>query len=182
VEARATPLLGLQLLMPRVFADPRGCFLETWRAERYEAFGIRGPFVQDGLSRSIRGTVRGLHYQVGAPQGKLVWVTRGAAFDVAVDLRDSSPTFGEWYGTTLSEEERNQLWIPPGFAHGFMALSEVVDVAYKFTVAYTPDDQRVVRWSDPAIGIAWPTPRGVTPLLSPKDAAAPLLADAERLP
>ena len=183
VEVIARPLPGLLLLGLGAFADRRGFFIETWRATRYEELGIPGPFVQDNLSRSLRGTLRGLHYQLHAPQGTLVHVTRGAAFDVAVDLRGSSPTFGRWFGAELSDENHHQMWIPEGFAHGFLALTEVVDLAYKVTAPYRPDDERVVLWSDPAIGIAWPVASGVTgPTLSPRDAAAAPLALAELFP
>jgi len=177
MNIHSTPLPGVMLVAPRVFQDQRGFFLETWQAARYRDAGIAAAFVQDNLSRSVRGTVRGLHYQVGAPQGKLVSVVRGAAFDVAVDLRKSAPTFGRWYGTVLSDENHAQLWIPEGFAHGFLALSDVCDFAYKVTAPYSPADERSLRWDDPAVGIEWPA---VEPkIVSPKDAAAPSLADAE---
>ncbi len=180
MKVETTSLGGLLVVVPRRFNDARGEFLETWQAERYAAAGMASTFAQDNLSRSVRGTVRGLHYQVGAPQAKLVFVVRGAAFDVAVDLRRSSPTFGRWFGTVLSDENRAQLWIPAGFAHGFLALSDPCDFAYKVTAPYSPGDERCLRWDDPAVGIEWPAlePR----ILSPKDAAAPLLADAEVFP
>jgi dTDP-4-dehydrorhamnose 3,5-epimerase len=181
VEIIAAPLPGLLVLAPRVFADARGYFLESYRATVYAELGITGPFVQDNLSRSVRGALRGLHYQIETPQGKLVQVARGAAFDVAVDLRASSPAFGRWYGTTLSDENHHQLWIPEGFAHGFYALSDVVDVAYKVTGLYVPDHERTLLWSDPDVGIGWPAREG-PPLLSAKDAGAPPLARAERFP
>ena len=177
MEVLATPLPGLILLAPRVFVDRRGFLLESWHAARYAELGIAGPFVQDNLSRSVRRTVRGLHYQVGAPQGKLVQVVRGAAFDVAVDLRASSPSFGRWFGAVLSDENHHQLWIPAGFAHGFLVLSEAADVGYKITAPYVAADERAVLWNDPAIGIAWPLDG--EPILSAKDLAAPPLARAE---
>lgn len=180
MDVVATPLAGLLLLVPRVFSDARGSFVETWQARRYEELGIWGPFVQDNLSRSVRGTVRGLHYQLSTPQGKLVQVAHGSAFDVAVDVRRSSATFGRWYGTVLSDENRHQLWIPPGFAHGFLALSDTVDFTYKVTASYVAGDERSVLWNDPAIGIQWPL--NEAPILSPKDAAAAPLARAEVFP
>jgi len=177
MNIHSTSLPGVMLVAPRVFEDERGYFLETWRAERYREAGLPASFVQDNLSRSVRGTVRGLHYQVGTPQGKLVSVVRGAAFDVAVDLRRSAPSFGRWFGTVLSDENHAQLWIPEGFAHGFLALSEVCDFAYKVTAPYAPAAERCLRWDDPTVGIEWPA---VEPkIVSPKDAAAPSLADAE---
>jgi dTDP-4-dehydrorhamnose 3,5-epimerase len=177
VKIETTSLPGVLILTPRCFADARGYFLETFQAPRYADAGIGAPFVQDNLSRSVCGTLRGLHYQVGAAQGKLVFVVRGAAFDVAVDLRRSSPTFGRWFGTVLSDENHAQLWIPEGFAHGFLALSDVCDFAYKVTAPYAPADERTLRWNDPSVGIDWPLSGPL--LLAPRDAAAPALADAE---
>jgi dTDP-4-dehydrorhamnose 3,5-epimerase len=179
MQVDATPLPGVLRITPRVFEDARGFFLETFHAEKYGAHGITGPFVQDNWSRSVKHTLRGLHFQHPQGQGKLVSVTRGAVWDVAVDVRRGSPTFGKYYGTELTEANRVQLWIPPGFAHGFCVLSEVADFVYKCTALYSPTAELSVRWNDPAIGIAWPTK---TPLLSPKDLAAPLLAEAPRLP
>jgi dTDP-4-dehydrorhamnose 3,5-epimerase len=179
VNVETTSLPGLLVLTPRCFADARGYFLETFRASRYADAGIAATFAQDNLSRSVRGTVRGLHYQVAVPQGKLVSVVRGAAFDVAVDLRRASPTFGRWFGTVLSDENHAQLWIPEGFAHGFLTLSEVCDFAYKVTAPYAPGDERCLRWNDATVAIDWPLPVDVPPLLSPKDAAAPSLAEAD---
>lgn len=162
-----TPLEGVLVLEPRVFRDDRGHFLETFNEERFASFGLPTHFRQDNHSRSRRGAIRGLHYQLRRPQGKLITVIRGAIFDVAVDIRVGSPTFGRWFGVKISDEEPRQLWIPPGFAHGFCALSDVVDVVYKCTDVYVPDDEGGVLWSDPAIGIDWPVR---DPLLSPKDA------------
>jgi dTDP-4-dehydrorhamnose 3,5-epimerase len=179
MEVQATTLPGVLFVTPRAHADRRGHFLESWHAARYAEHGI-GPFMQDNLSRSVRGTVRGLHYQLRTPQGKLVTVVRGAAFDVAVDLRASAPTFGRWYGTILSDRNHGQLWIPPGFAHGFLALTAEVDVAYKITAPRAADDERAVLWNDPAIGIVWP--QAGAPILSAKDLAAPPLARAEVFP
>lgn len=175
-----TTLPGVMIVEPRVFTDERGFFMETWHAERFGAAGIRHSFVQDNHSRSLRGTLRGLHYQVGQPQGKLVRVVAGEVFDVAVDLRRSSPSFGCWAGVVLSASNRRQLWVPPGFAHGFLAVSDSADVVYKCTELYAPHAERVLRWDDPAIGVEWPMPAGVRPLLSPKDAAGASFGDAEK--
>ena len=172
-----TTLPGLVLLELAVFDDARGRFMETYQRERYRAIGITGDFVQDNFSSSAKGSLRGLHYQLRQPQGKLVHVTRGEVFDVCVDIRVGSPTFGQWFGTILSEDNHRQLWVPPGFAHGFLALSERADVAYKCTTFYAPGDERAVRWTDPQLAIAWPTRD--SPTLSKKDAEAVLLRDAE---
>jgi dTDP-4-dehydrorhamnose 3,5-epimerase len=174
-----TALPGVLLLEPKVFGDHRGFFLETFHAARYAEVGIRAVFVQDNWSRSVRGTLRGLHFQEPYAQGKLVQVVHGAVFDVAVDVRRGSPTFGRWVGYELSEENKLQLWVPPGFAHGFVVTSDVCDFVYKCTEIYRPDAERVVAWNDPAIAIAWPVSE---PLLSARDAAAPRLADAPLLP
>lgn len=172
-----TDLPGCLILEPKVFRDARGFFLESWNAGACrEALGEM-EFVQDNHSRSHRGVLRGLHYQIAQPQGKLVRVVRGAAFDVAVDLRRSSAAFGRWTGVELSEDNFRQFWIPPGFAHGFLALSETVDFLYKTTDYYAPAHERCVVWNDPDIGIAWPS--GVAPVLSAKDAAGLPLRQAE---
>jgi len=176
-----TPLPGVTLIEPRVFGDARGFFLESWNAKGFADAGLDLAFVQDNHSRSARGVLRGLHYQLTNPQGKLVRVTHGAVFDVAVDIRRSSPHFGRWVGYELSAENHRMLWIPPGFAHGFLVLSETADFLYKCTSLYDPPSDRGIRWNDPAIGIAWPG-LAAEPLLSAKDAAAPLLADAEVFP
>ncbi len=149
--------------------------METWHAARFRAAGIEGPFVQDNQSRSARGVLRGLHYQEPNPQGKLVRCSRGALFDVAVDIRVGSPNFGRWYGEELSEENNRMLWIPAGFAHGFCALSEIADLSYKCTAFYDASADRAIAWNDPEIGIEWPI---TTPTLSAKDTAAPRLKDA----
>jgi dTDP-4-dehydrorhamnose 3,5-epimerase len=167
---------------PRVFGDARGFFLEAWHAEKFRAQGVDATFVQHNQSRSSLGTLRGLHYQVCRPQGKLVRVVRGEIYDVAVDLRRSSPTFGRWVGERLSETNHRQLWIPPGFAHGFVALSAEADVVYLCTEVWVPEYDRCVRWDDPELGVAWPLPPGAPPLLSDKDAGAPWLRDAEVYP
>lgn len=175
-----TPLAipGLLLIEPDVFADARGVFFESYNHRRFEeATGIRAAFVQDNQSTSGRHVLRGLHYQVGRPQGKLVRALAGEIFDVAVDLRRSSPTFGRWSGTVLSDQNRRQVWIPEGFAHGFLALSDSAEILYKVTDYYAPEDEHTIRWDDPALAISWPLT--ATPILSAKDAAGQLLADAQ---
>ena len=174
-----TSLPGVLIVEPKVWGDDRGFFMEVYHAARFAAGGISDPFVQDNHSRSSRAVLRGLHYQEPNPQGKLVRAVGGTIFDVAVDIRRGSPTFGKWVGVELSADNKLQLWVPPGFAHGFCVTSETADVVYKCTALYEPSSDRGVRWNDPAIGIAWPP---LEPLLSPKDAAAPLLADAPILP
>lgn len=175
-----TPLEGLLLLEPRVFGDDRGYFFESFNARKFaELTGVTLPFVQDNHSRSAKGVLRGLHYQIQQAQGKLVRVTEGSVFDVAVDLRKSSPTFGQWFGTELSAENKRQLWIPPGFAHGFVVTSDVAAFLYKTTDYWAPEHERAVLWNDPAIGIDWPLDPSFPPQLSGKDLAAVLLADAE---
>jgi dTDP-4-dehydrorhamnose 3,5-epimerase len=176
-----TALPGVKLIEPRVFGDARGFFLESWNAKSFADAGLDLAFVQDNHSRSARGVLRGLHYQLTNPQGKLVRVTQGAVFDVAVDIRRSSPHFGQWVGYELSAENHRMLWVPPGFAHGFLVLSETADFLYKCTSLYDPPSDRGIRWNDPAIGIVWPG-LDADPLLSGKDAVAPLLADAEVFP
>jgi len=178
MEIIETALPGVVLIAPKVFGDPRGFFLESWNARAFLAAGLDLAFVQDNHSRSARGVLRGLHYQLRAPQGKLVRVTRGAVFDVAIDIRRSSRHFGRWVGYELSAENHRMLWVPPGFAHGFVTLSESADFMYKCTEFYDPGAERSLAWNDSAIGIDWPD-CGVVPRLSAKDAAAPLLADAE---
>jgi dTDP-4-dehydrorhamnose 3,5-epimerase len=177
-----TAIPDVLLVQPVVHADQRGFFVETWHEVRYAAAGIKGPFVQDNHSRSVRHTLRGLHYQVHQPQGKLVRTALGSVFDVAVDLRRSSPTCGRWVGTVLSDENHHQLWIPSGFAHGFYVLSPQADVVYKCTALYSAEFERTLRWDDPALGIAWPLMDGTPPLVSAKDAIAPSLRDAEGYP
>ena len=163
---------------PVVHGDDRGFFLESWHAARYGAAGIALPFVQDNHSRSVRGTLRGLHYQLEQPQGKLVRVTAGEVFDVAVDLRRSSPTFGQWVSAVLSDANRRQLWVPPGFAHGFYVLSPSADLLYKCTEYYAPEHDRTLHWDDADVGIRWPLVEGRSPLLSAKDAAGSCFRDA----
>jgi dTDP-4-dehydrorhamnose 3,5-epimerase len=177
-----TPLSGVIRIQPKAYGDDRGYFSETWQEKKFAAAGIEARFVQDNHSHSIRHTLRGLHYQIEQPQGKLVRVVQGAAFDVAVDMRQNSPTFGQWVGFELSAENQQMLWVPPGFAHGYLALSERVDFLYKCTDFYAPAHERAVRWDDPEVAVRWPLPAGTAPLLSPKDAIAPPFKDAERFP
>ncbi len=174
MNVRATPLDGVLLIAPKVFGDARGFFLETFQARRYAEAGIPAPFVQDNHSRSARGVLRGLHYQIERPQGKLVMVTKGAVFDVAVDIRKDSPTFGQWFGSELNDENHHQLYVPPGFAHGFCVLSEQADFLYKCTETYAPELERSIIWNDPDIAVAWPLE---APSLSARDAQAPRLKD-----
>lgn len=174
-----TGLPGVLVLTPRVYRDERGFFMETWNQTFINsALGSPPTFVQDNHSRSVRHVLRGLHYQLEPfSQGKLVRVVRGAAFDVAVDLRRSSETFGSWYGIELSGENHRQLWIPAGFAHGFLTLEDETDLIYKTTSHFAPAQDRSVRWNDPQIGIHWPITRN--PIMSQKDSVAPFLKDAE---
>ena len=177
-----TSLPDVVIVESPVHADGRGFFTEVFHAEKFAALGLPTTFVQDNHSRSLRHVLRGLHYQLGEPQGKLVRAVRGHIFDVAVDLRRTSPTFGQWTGVELRGGDGRQLWIPEGFAHGFLVLSEDADVSYKCTAPYRPASDRSVRWDDPAIGIAWPLPAGGAPRLAAKDAAAPTLDAAELFP
>jgi dTDP-4-dehydrorhamnose 3,5-epimerase len=179
VEFVATRLPEVVLIKPLVFADERGAFNETWHEQRFASAGIGAHFVQDNHSHSRRSVLRGLHFQILQPQGKLVRVAHGAVFDVAVDLRRSSPRFGQWVGVELNAVNRHMLWVPAGFAHGYLTLSDTADFVYKCTDYYAPQHERAVRWDDPRIGVAWPLAAGAAPVLSPKDAVAPLLAAAE---
>ena len=165
----ATPLQDVYLLEPTVFGDQRGFFMETWNRETFRTAGFDLDFVQDNHSRSARGILRGLHFQMEHTQGKLVRVTSGEVFDVAVDLRQSSPTLGKWYGVTLSTDNRRMLWVPPGFAHGFYVTSDYADFIYKCTDVYHPASEKSLAWDDPTVGIEWPVPPGETPQLSAKD-------------
>lgn len=183
MNAIPTGIPGVVILEPKVFGDDRGFFFESFNLEVFNrTLGLDVAFVQDNHSRSAQGVLRGLHYQIGQPQGKLVRVVRGAVFDVAVDVRRSSPTFGRWVGFDLSEENHRQLWIPPGFAHGFYVLSGSADFLYKTTDYYAPALERGIAWNDPEIGIAWPTRGQGRPLVSVKDGKAPRLADAQVFP
>jgi dTDP-4-dehydrorhamnose 3,5-epimerase len=167
------------LLEPKIWSDDRGFFLETYHSERFREAGIGAEFVQDNQSRSQRGVLRGLHYQEPNAQGKLIRCSRGAMFDVAVDIRVGSPQFGKWFGVELNDENQQILWVPAGFAHGFCALTDDCDVTYKCTAFYDPGTERAIVWNDPDIGIDWPISQ---PRLSTKDAMAPRLKDAQVLP
>jgi len=167
-----TAIAGVLIIEPKVFEDARGFFLESFHATRYAEAGIAGPFVQDNHSNSAKGVLRGLHFQKQYPQGKLVYVTSGIVFDVAVDIRPDSPTYGKWVGATLSADDHKQFYLPPGCAHGFCVLSDRADFHYKCTDYYHPEDEGSIRWDDPDIGIQWP---GAEPILSTKDANAPFL-------
>jgi dTDP-4-dehydrorhamnose 3,5-epimerase len=181
MKVRPTALPEVLLIEPRLFGDERGHFLETYHAQRYSGSSISATFVQDNLSHSHRGVVRGLHYQWGRPQGKLIMVVQGEIFDVAVDIRQGSPTFGRWVGVTLSARDYQQLYIPEGFAHGFCATSDSATVCYKCTDFYVPQDDRGIRWDDPTLAISWPITEAI---LSDKDRSLPSLAEipAECLP
>lgn len=171
MKFETTPLKDVLLIQPRVFGDERGFFLESWNERAFAELGLEVGFVQDNHSRSKRGILRGLHYQTECVQGKLVRVASGAVFDVVVDLRRSSPSFGQWFGVELSSRRHNMLWMPPGFAHGFYVLSETADFLYKTTDYYHPASEISLRWDDPALAIDWPLRPGETPLLSEKDRA-----------
>ena len=185
MQTIATPLGGVLIIEPKVFGDARGFFFESFNARRFEDLtGVRTNFVQDNHSRSAKGILRGLHYQIRQPQGKLVRMIAGEVFDVAVDLRKSSPTFGKWYGHRLSAENKLQLWIPAGFAHGFVVLSESADFLYKTTDYWAPEYERCIAWNDPDLAIDWPLDvlGGMTPLISGKDAQGVAFRDAEVFP
>lgn len=174
----ATAIPEVLILEPRVFGDARGFFFESYNAAQFtRETGLTVDFVQDNHSKSVKGVLRGLHYQIDQPQGKLVRVVSGEVFDVAVDIRKSSPTFGKWVGVHLSGENFRQLWVPPGFAHGFVVLSETAEFLYKTTDYYAPAHERCIAWNDPSLAIAWPI--DFAPALSAKDAAGVLLAQAE---
>ena len=174
-----TALPDVLMIEPKVFGDARGFFLESWNQEKFAAAGLNLNFVQDNHSRSGQGILRGLHYQLNRPQGKLVRVTQGEVFDVAVDMRKSSPTFGQSVGVSLSSDNHRMLWVPPGFAHGFIVISESADFLYKCTDFYLPEHERCVLWNDTDLAIDWPLPQGFQPLLSSKDAAGQAFKDAE---
>lgn len=176
-----TSIPDVLIIEPKVFGDERGFFYESFNAAAFEAAtGLKRQFVQDNHSKSQRGVLRGLHYQIQQPQGKLVRVVAGEVFDVAVDLRKSSPSFGRWFGTHLSAQNQRQLWIPEGFAHGFVVLSESAEFLYKTTDYYAPEHERSLLWNDPELGIQWPF--NEAPQLSAKDQAGKLLRDAELFP
>ena len=183
MQTIATPLQGVHVLDPKVFGDERGFFFESFNGRRFEELtGVHGGFVQDNHSRSSRGVLRGLHYQIRQPQGKLVRVVAGEVFDVALDIRKSSPTFGQWYGHRLSAENKLQLWIPVGFAHGFVVLSDTADFLYKTTDYWAPEHERCIAWNDPDLAIDWPFEAGVIPKVSAKDAQGVAFCDAEVFP
>lgn len=174
-----TEIPDVLIVKPDVFGDHRGFFMETWHARKFAEAGISANFVQDNHSRSSQGTLRGLHYQVNHPQGKLVRVLSGKVYDVAVDLRRSSPTFGQWIGRILSDENNEMLWVPQGFAHGFYVLSESADFFYKCTDFYVPECERTLRWDDPDLNIKWPLIDGKQPVLSSKDTNGSSFKSAE---
>ncbi len=179
MKFKPTSIPDVQLLESKVFGDERGFFIETYRAERFAEAGIPNIFVQDNHSGSRQGTLRGLHYQIRRTQGKLLRVVVGEIFDVAVDIRRSSPTFRQWVGETLSADNKHQLWVPPGFAHGFYVLSEWAELVYKATDIYAPEWERTIMWNDPEIGIEWPIIPGTEPLLSEKDTKGTPVSDAD---
>ncbi|MEN9433244.1 MAG: glucose-phosphate thymidylyltransferase RfbA [Pseudomonadota bacterium] len=174
-----TPLQDAVIIEPKVFGDARGFFLETWNQQAFANAGLNLNFVQDNHSRSAQGILRGLHYQTQQTQGKLVRVTAGKVFDVAVDLRQSSPSFGQWFGVELSEDNHRMFWVPAGFAHGFYVMSESADFIYKCTDFYAPQAEHSIRWDDPTLNIQWPIPTGESPKLSAKDANGVWFKEAE---
>jgi dTDP-4-dehydrorhamnose 3,5-epimerase len=175
-----TPISDVVLIEPQVFGDARGFFMETWQEEKFKAAGIHAAYVQDNHSRSSQWILRGLHFQVGHPQGKLVRVTTGSVYDVVVDLRRGSPSFGASWGMELSDQNRRMLWIPPGLAHGILVTSESADFLYKCTDFYRPELERTLAWNDATLNIRWPLPPGVAPKLSAKDARGTSFADIEK--
>lgn len=177
-QVTSTPIEGVCVLEPKVFGDARGFFFESFNVRDFEAaLGVNTPFVQDNHSKSSHGVLRGLHYQVQHPQGKLVRVTHGRVFDVAVDIRENSPTFGQWFGCELSADNHKQMWIAPGLAHGFLVLSESAEFLYKTTDYWYPEHERSLKWNDPSVGVAWPLHElRNAPLLAAKDEQAPGLA------
>ena len=179
MKIESTTIPDVLVIMPDLFEDERGFFMETYQAQHFKALGITSKFVQDNHSGSVRGVLRGLHYQIQQPQGKIVRVVQGDVFDVAVDLRRSSRTFKNWVGVVLSAENKKQLWIPPGFAHGFYVLSDWADLLYKVTEYYAPEWDGTIRWDDPELGIKWPLMEGDPPKVSEKDAKGVSFSDAE---
>ena len=182
MEFEPTDIPDVVLIRPKIFGDARGYFLESWEERKFAAAGIDARFVQDNHSHSARDTLRGLHYQIQQAQGKLVRVVTGTVYDVAVDIRRTSPTFGKWVGVTLSAENHEMLWVPAGFAHGFLVLSEYADFLYRCTDFWAPAYERAIAWNDPELGVRWPLPPGAQPLLSAKDEAAVAFARAEYYP
>lgn len=179
MKISATKIPDVLVIEPRVLGDHRGYFFESWRADRFADVGVDATFVQDNQSSSGQGVLRGLHYQIKQPQGKLVRVISGSVFDVAVDLRKSSPTFGHWVGVALSAENNKLIWVPPGFAHGFYVLSEQAEFVYKCTDYYAPQHERAIRFDDPDIGIDWPLIPGTEPIMSEKDLGGLAFKDAD---
>ena len=177
-----TPIEGVVLIEPQVFGDDRGFFMETWQAEKFGAAGIDAKFVQDNHSRSTQWTLRGMHLQVEHTQGKLVRVTAGTVFDVVVDLRRSSPSFGQWWGVELSERNHSMVWVPPGLAHGMLVTSASADFLYKCTDIYSPSHERTLAWDDKTVNIQWPVPRDIQPKLSAKDTQGKSFAEIEKFP
>src|ERR1700732_1201117 len=177
-----TPIADVVLVEPQVFGDARGFFMETWQEEKFKAAGIDAAYVQDNHSRSSQWTLRGLHLQVQHTQGKLVRVSLGSVFDVVVDLRRTSPSFGAWWGVELSAENHRMLWVPRGLAHGILVTSESADFLYKCTDLYSPSHERTLAWDDPTVGIEWPLPAGVQPKLSAKDLSGKSFSEIERFP
>jgi len=177
-----TPIRDVILVEPQVFGDARGFFLETWQKEKFAAAGIDATFVQDNHSRSTQWTLRGLHFQSQRTQGKLVRVTAGSVFDVVVDLRRSSPSFGKWWGVELSADNHRMLWVPPGLAHGILVTSESADFLYKCTDLYSPAHERTLAWNDPTVAISWPLPAAIEPILSTKDGQGTAFAAIEKFP
>lgn len=182
MEFLPTAIPDVVLIKPDVFGDSRGFFMETWEARKFAAVGLTSKFVQDNHSLSLKNTLRGLHYQIRQPQGKLVRVVAGAVFDVAVDLRKSAPSFGKWVGVTLTADNKHQVWIPPGFAHGFLVLSDSAEFVYKCTDYYAPEHQRTLVWNDPDVDVKWPLSADQEPRLSDKDKAGNFLRNAEIFP
>jgi dTDP-4-dehydrorhamnose 3,5-epimerase len=178
MQVMPTAIPDVKVIEPKVFGDERGFFMESWNARAFADAGINAAFVQDNHSRSAKGVLRGLHYQIGAVQAKLVRIVAGSVFDVAVDLRRSSPTFGQWVGATLSADNKRMMWVPEGFAHGFLSLEDGTELLYKCTDFYSPDAEHCLAWDDPTVGIDWPLD-GLVPLVSTKDAVGKAFADAE---
>lgn len=182
MKIRPTKLPDVLIIEPEVFGDQRGFFMETWNQKKFRDAGLNIDFVQDNHSSSVKNTLRGLHYQLTQTQGKLVRVTAGEVFDVAVDLRKSSPTFGQWAGEILSAENRRLFWVPPGFAHGFLVLSETAEFQYKCTDFYNPASEKCIIWNDSHLQIDWPLKAGAQPMLSAKDRLGCAFSDAEVFP
>jgi dTDP-4-dehydrorhamnose 3,5-epimerase len=182
MEFLPTEIADVVLIRPKVFGDPRGYFFETWEERKFAAGGLDVKFVQDNHSHSTRGVLRGLHYQMPHTQGKLVRVAFGSVFDVAVDIRRSSPTFGRWVGMELSDQNHHMLWVPPGFAHGYLTLSESADFLYRCTDFYHPSSERAILWNDPDLNVVWPLLEGLQPILSAKDSVARPFRQAEYFP